>query len=123
MTAARRLVTGYPLDRLARNAAPPPSAGAREMAPGTARLGAPTSRKTPRSLAAVGDGAVQVVETSALGSGVVTGQEYPATELGRDALGNDWFAEDPAHLRWLGRLICWMTATSTLAMILWVLVG
>jgi hypothetical protein len=115
MTAARRLVTVYPLDRRARDAAPSEPAADPEMSSRTARLGDASLRKTPRALADVGAVAVQAAETGAL-----VGQEHTAGELGRD---DDRFAEDPAHLRWLGRLICWMTATSTSAMILWALVG
>jgi hypothetical protein len=127
MTAARRLVTMYPLDRRARDAAPSEpaaapemSSGTPEMSSGTVRLGDPSLRKTPRALAVVGTVAVQPAETCALGSDGIVGQEHPAVELGRN---DDRFAEDPAHLRWLGRLVCWMTATSTSAMILWALVG
>jgi hypothetical protein len=120
MTAARRLVTEYPLERPAQKGAPPASAGAREIAPGVVRLAVSASRQTPDGLGSLGDVLVQVGEANVLRSDVVVGQDYPATERGPDAI-EDVFAEEPARLAWLGKLICLMTALMT-ATSVWALV-
>ena len=121
MIAARRLITEYPLERPARKGAPPASAGAREIAPGVVRLAVSASRQTPDAHGSFGDVLVQVGEASVLSSDVVVGQDYPATERGSDVV-EDVFAEEPARLAWLGKLICLMTALMT-AISVWALVG
>jgi hypothetical protein len=121
MTAVRRLMTDYPLDRLPPRSALPASECAREIAPGVVRLAVSASRQTPDGLSSLGDVLVQVGESSVLRSDVVVGQHYPATERSPDAI-EDVFAEEPARLAWLGKLICLMTAVMT-ATSVWALVA
>jgi hypothetical protein len=117
MTAARRLLSEYPVDTFAQAGAPPASASAREIAPGVVRLRVPAPQKTPDGLASLADVLVQVGEVSVLGRDVVIGQEYSDAEVGPA------FAEEPARLAWLGIVICLLTATLTSATIVWALVG
>jgi hypothetical protein len=56
-----------------------------------------------------------------LSSDVVVGQDYPATERGSDVV-EEVFAEEPAPLAWLGKLICLMAALMTGTSV-WALVG
>jgi hypothetical protein len=114
-------MTEYPLDGLARTSVPP--AGAREIAPGVLRLAVAAARKTPDGLAGLGDILVQVGEASVLSNDVIVGQDDPGTEPGSDPIEDDVFADKPAPLAWLGKLICLMTATSTSTTIVWALVG
>ncbi len=119
MTAARRFVSNDPLDGLAQTGTPPASAGAGEIAPGVVRLATPASQKTSVGLAGPGEVPVQVGDV--LGSDV-GGQDYPAIKRGSD-VDADVFAEEPARLAWLGRLICLLTATSVSATLIWALAG
>ena len=119
MTAARRLVSNDPLDGLAQTGTPPASAGAGEIAPGVVRLATPASQKTSVGLAGPGEVLVQVGDV--LGSDV-GGQDYPAMKRGSD-IDADVFAEEPARLAWVGRLICLLTATSASATLVWALAG
>ena len=121
MTAARRFVSNDPLDGLAQTGAPPASAGAGEIAPGVVRLATPASQKTSVGLAGPGEVLVRVGEASVLGSDV-GGQDYPAIKRGSD-VDADVFAEEPARLAWVGRLICLLTATSVSATLVWALAG
>ena len=121
MTAARRFVSDDPLDGLAQRGAPPASASAGEIAPGVVRLAALAWQKTSVGLAVPGEVLVQVGEAGVLGSDV-RAQDYPAIKRGSD-VDADVFAEEPACLAWLGRLICLLTATSVSATLVWALAG
>jgi hypothetical protein len=63
----------------------------------------------------------KIREAGVLSRDVVVGQDYPATERGSDVV-EEVFAEEPAPLAWLGKLICLMTALMT-ATSVWALVG
>jgi hypothetical protein len=63
----------------------------------------------------------KIHEAGVLSREVVVGQDYPATERGSDVV-EEVFAEEPARLAWLGKLICLMTALMT-ATSVWVLAG
>lgn len=104
MTAARRLVTDYPLEGLTQTSAPPVS----EITPGVLRLVVSTWRKTPYGFGSLGDVPVQVGEASVL------------RKDGPDPIDGD---EKPARLAWIGKLICLLTAVSTSSTIVWALVG
>ena len=119
MTAARRFVSNDPLDGLAQTGAPPASAGAGEIAPGVVRSATPASQKTSVGLAGPREVLVQVDDV--LGSDI-GGQDYPAIKRGSD-IDADMFAEEPARLAWVGRLICLLTATSVGATLVWALAG
>ena len=121
MTAARRLVSDYSPAGLAQRGAPPASVGAGEIAPGVVRLAAPAPKNTHDGRAGLGEVQVQAGEASVLGSDV-GGQDYPAFERGADA-DADVFPDEPARLAWLGRLICFMSATFVSATLVWAMVG
>ena len=63
----------------------------------------------------------KIREAGVLSRGVVGGQDYPATERRSDVV-EEVFAEEPAPLAWLGKLICLMTALMT-ATSVWVLLA
>jgi hypothetical protein len=63
----------------------------------------------------------KIREAGVLSSDVVVGQDYPPTERGSNVV-EDVFAEEPARLAWLGKLICLVTALMT-ATSVWALVG